>query len=407
MLHWAPRTSERGSLATASRGAHAAGLRIEVSDRLDDLEDVWQRFEAQSVSTPFQSWPWLAGWAQRKGNETERPVVALGYEQDVLKIILPLAIERRYGLSSLVWLGQEVSDYNGPLIDPGLLHRLTVRDAEDILRTVAAIAGGADSVRLEKQPKAIDGLPNPFAALSASDFTCSAHSAHLAGDWETFYRQRRSGKRVKRQRQRLSGLGKIGEVTFEEILDPGERRTVTDRLLEWKVLQLDARGDRNPFRESGLGAFLKDCSNSPQSSKLIRIHTLKVGGELAAGTIGIARGSHYIYFVTSYDAARFGRHSPGSVLLERLIQAIHAEGFSLFDFSNGDEAYKDEWCDESMGLTVTLLPLTLAGRAGIAAKAVRLRAIREIKSRPRLFEAIRGVLGRLRGLRAERPAPTS
>lgn len=399
MLHWAPRNGELASLATA-RQAPAAGLRLELVRRLEDAKDRWQRFEAHAVSTPFQSWPWVETWARHGGAEGEAPLIVLGYEGEALKIILPLAVERRFGISSLVWLGQDISDYNGPLIAPDLLGRISVSDVEDILRTISTLAGGMDSIRLEKQPKLLGTFANPFAALNASDFTCSAHSMRLAGDWETFIREKRSSKRLKRQRQRLAGLGRMGELTFEQILDPDERRIVVDQLLEWKALKLDARGSRNPFREGSMDRFLKDCSGSRDMADLIRIHTLKVDGRLAAGTIGILRGDHYIYFITSYDAEQFGRHSPGSVLLEHLIQEMHQADLKIFDFSNGDEPYKEEWCERCMGLTVTLLPLTLAGRAGIAAEVLALRAIREIKSRPRLFGAVRTVLSRVRSLRA-------
>jgi len=402
MLHWAPRSSTPGSRA-AARGP---GLRLELVRDMEAARTAWQALEANAAGTPFQVWSWIARWTKSESSPRRQdPVIVFGYDGDTLKLVLPLAIERRFGLRSLVWLGQDIADYNCPLIDPDLLRSLSPEDAGEILKAAATLAGGADCLKLEKQPEQLGGMRNPFALFSAKGFSCDAHATRLTGDWDTFHAGKRSRKSARRLREKAASLAKQhGELAFSELLDAPERQATLAQLLVWKSAQLEAKGSRNPFRDGTLGRFLAEAVTAPDLVPLVRMHVLTVGDELAAGALGFAHAGHYIYFIAAYDAERYARYSPGAILLTRLIEEMHREGMRVFDFSNGDERYKDEWCDQSMGLTVTLLPLTLKGRAGIALEAGSLRLIREIKSRPQVFAALRSFVSRFRSLRGERPA---
>lgn len=405
MLHSSPRLAERDGHTTRSGDAHAAGLSLVLAAPGDGSLAEIASFGERALATPFQDAAWIAHWLKPGiALPHERPAIVLGYEEGELMLVLPLAVERRFGFSSLVWLGQDLSDYNCPLADARLLRRLSTADAAAILTAAAALVGGVDCLKLEKQPSLLGGLGNPFANVSAQGFTCDAHATRLTGDWESFHARKRSRKSAKRLKEKANSLAKLGDVTFAEVDDPAERREVVSKLLDWKSAQLDARGSRNPFRDGRLGELLLEASASPDLEPLIRIHVLRVGGELAAGAFGFARAGHYIYYMAAYDGLRLARYSPGAILLTRLVEEMHGEGYQVFDFSNGDERYKDEWCDQSMGLTVTLMPLTLAGRAAIALEAGTLWLIREIKARPQVFSAVRGFVSRLRSLRGLKPA---
>lgn len=382
------------------RTASAAGLAFEINSDLQAVRPLWQVFEAHAVLTPFQTWAWAQAWwstvAPRGGR---RLAIALGYDNGELKLILPLVAEGRFGFRALTWLGQEVSDYNAPLIDRRLLERLTPDRAGDILRAIAGALGGIDCLKLEKQPERLGGLPNPFSEYAAHDFTCRAHVAHLDSSWDDFVRRRRSGKSLRRLREKEKSLAKCGDIIFEAVSDVGERAAVVDRLCGWKSAQLAVSGTRNPFHNGGLCRFLAAAAAAPDLAQRLRVHALKVGGELVAGTVGIVHRRSYVYYIVAYDRDRFARYSPGAIMLLRLLRACHAEGLEEFDFSNGDEAYKDDWCDTAMRLTVTLVPLTVNGSVAVALRRRWLAAMREIKGRPQLFDSLRLLTSRLRALR--------
>lgn len=402
MLRWAPRDRlTAGDLPAAAATAVAAGLKLDIHRDLWAVRRVWEAFEIDAVSTPFQSWPWLAAWCTSGGSVRVRSVVVvLGYEADALKLVMPLARERRFGMCALTWLGQDISDYNAPLIEEGLLRRLKPAEAGEILLAVATALGGVDCLRLEKQPERLGDAANPFALFNSRSFTCSAHAAHLTGSWESFLAARRSRKSTRRLKEKTNSLAKHGPIVIEEIEAADERRAIVAELAAWKSAQLEARGSRNPFRNGALGNFLVEAAASP-GFRLVRIHALKVGGELAAGVLGLLLGRSYIYYLAAYDWDRFARFSPGAILLTRLMEEMHAKGLEVFDFSNGDEGYKDGWCDSTTELTVTLKPLTLAGRAGFALDEAWLSLVRSIKGRPQLFAALRSLVSRVRALRGK------
>lgn len=389
-----------GRVLAGQPTASAAGLDLVIHSDLRAVRALWQVFEAHAVLTPFQTWAWAAAWwsmIEPRGGRSL--VVALGCEKGELKLILPLAIEGRLGFRALVWLGQEVSDYNAPVIDRRLLERLTANQAGDILRAIARTLGGIDCLRLEKQPERLAGLPNPFSDCAAHDFTCRAHIAHLNSSWDDFVTGRRSGKSLRRLREKEKSLAKRGDISIEAVADLRERAAVVARLTAWKSAQLAASGTRNPFHDGDLCRFLAAAATAPELTQRLRVHVLKVGGELVAGTIGIVHRRSYVYYVAAYDGHGFARYSPGAILLLHLLRKCHAEGFEVFDFSNGDEGYKSDWCDTSMRLTVTLVPLTVSGHAVVSARRRWLDLVREVKSRPQLFDGLRSITSRLRALR--------
>ena len=93
-------------------------LSLSIYTRLDDVEDEWRRFQQGAECSAFQSFEWLATWQRHIGaRDGTVPVIVVGrFADSRTAFILPLAIETRRPVRRLCWLGEELCDYNAPLL---------------------------------------------------------------------------------------------------------------------------------------------------------------------------------------------------------------------------------------------------------------------------------------------------
>ena len=99
--------------------------------------------------------------------------------------------------------------------------------------------------------------------------------------------------------------------------------------------------------------------------------------------------------INSYDAdAEIARSSPGALLLRAIIEAKCRDGLAAFDLGIGEARYKDEWCDETLPLFDSLMPVSPKGHVYCAFESARLRGKRWIKQSPWAWPAVRRALGR-------------
>lgn len=390
------RAGEYRAGISANVGRRALTLRL-VED-LEAARTAWEAFEERAVAMPFQSYAWLSAWVKaNRNNGALRPLVVFGYEDGRLAVILPLAVERVFGIRRLVWLGQQFSDYNAPLIDAGLLGEITPKQAAGLVAQAGKLAGGADYALLAKQPEMLGGRPNPFVLARSYEFTCGAHYVELGGDWETFEKARMSSKSRRRLREKANKLAQFGKVEYVEATDPDERARLIDRLVDWKVAQLRARGDRVPFADPVARDFLARAVRHCEGPTPVRIFALKCGGRPISIALCLNGDNRLVYYMCGYEIGETTRRSPGLLLLIHLFRQALEEGIALFDFSNGDEEYKDRWADGQERIMVSGRAFTPLGLAGLTCERARLELIRAIKRSDRAMALARRLIWLGRG----------
>ena len=102
----------------------------------------------------------------------------------------------------------------------------------------------------------------------------------------------------------------------------------------------------------------RDCANSfsiwhPIRKPAIAFHIsrVEVGDTWAAANFAIVFGDCYYHVLASYeDDAAVSHYGPGALHLRELLAHAIKLGLRRFDFTIGDEPYKDEWSDTSIKL---------------------------------------------------------
>ena len=391
-----PRVVTRAASATQS-GAVALTLH----EDLASVEQAWRLLEGNGDCTPFQSFDWLSTWQRHIGARSgARPAIIIGRRGGEVLFLLPLAVERGTLARRLTFLGQELADYNAPLL---------ARDASRVLggefiplwreslRLIEARAAlRHDMVVLKKMPKSIGAQDNPMLALEVWLHPSGAYETALGEEWETFYNAKRSSATRRRDRTKLKKLSELGAVRFVEPAEH-ERAATLDALIAQKTKSFTRMGVPNMFARPGYAEFYRDLALS--SRALAHVSRLDVGDTMAAVNLGLAFGDCYYHVLASYDDGEVSRFGPGAAHLRELLQYAIRRGCRRFDFTIGDEPYKRDWCETEQQLFDHSAAVTLRGVPEAAAALIWGRVKRAIKHSAwgwALVQRVRATMGALR-----------
>jgi CelD/BcsL family acetyltransferase involved in cellulose biosynthesis len=380
-------------------------LSLSIYTRLDDVEDEWRRFQQGAECSAFQSFEWLATWQRHIGaRDGTVPVIVVGrFADSRTAFILPLAIETRRPVRRLCWLGEELCDYNAPLLARDFSQRVSSERFLALWREVLTRLQSDrelryDWIEFEKMPQTVGVQSNPFVNLGVAPNANNAHITQLGNDWETFYRARRSSATRRRDRTKRKHLSEFGEIRFETVAEPADLRQTLDTLWEQKRRIFARKGIPDIFARPGYREFFADFAANPDSRHLAHVSRIRIGPDCAAANFALIFGDCYYHVLSSYCDNELTRYGPGTLHLRELLAYAIGRGLRLFDFTIGDERYKMEWSDLRLKLFDYSTGATWRGRAVNLLSIARRRSKRFIKQSPQLWHLVshlRSALGPL------------
>ncbi len=371
-----------------------ADLRLVLHDSLDEVEAPWRRFERVADCTPFQTFDWLRAWQRQIGAPAgTRPLIAVAsYPDGETAFILPLAVERKGTARRLCWLGQDLNDYNAPLLAADFSKRVGADGFRSAWAEVCARARRQPTLRhdwieLEKMPQTVGSQLNPFFHPPLADNPSGAHSTQLGSDWEKFYLAKRSSATRRRDRSKRKHLSEFGEIEFITCAEAGDARHTLEILMKQKGRLLAHKGIADIFARPGWRQFFLDIASDPANRALVHVSRVQIGEVCAAANLGLVFGDTYYHLLTSYDDGALAQYGPGSLHLRELLAYAIGRGLQRFDFTIGDEPYKLEWSDSALKLADYIHPVTLRGWPAYGQSLLRRRLKRFIKQTPWAWRA--------------------
>lgn len=383
--------------------ATIAHMRIRVFDSLADAEPTWRSLEAESDGTVFQTFDLAAAWQKTLGARLcHVPAVVMISDAARPVALIPLAVSAG-PIRRLIWLGQPLFDYLGPLV---------ARDCQQLVRgdyfgelwqqVRMQLQQDArfrhDLIELRKMPRRLGANENPFLSLPVIPHPSNGYVAALNGTWDAFYRQRRSAKARKQDRSKRRRLQELGTI---EIFTAHSRRDTKDLLgvlFDQKARTFNRKGIDGFFRKPECRAFFVELANELRRTDAVHVSALRVGGEFAAVNFGLEYRGRYSLLQVSYDE-RFARFSPGALHLNELIRRALGRGLTEFDFLAGYQRLKAEWSDQKTALFDHIQAATPRGWAFAMLARAHTHVKGLIKRTPALwatFARLRTALGTLR-----------
>ncbi|MBA2398934.1 MAG: GNAT family N-acetyltransferase [Bradyrhizobium sp.] len=384
-------TTHAGKL-DARATARATGYQVEL---VADWKQAVARWNDISPSTPFQHPQWYAAWydafAMADGVE---PLIAIVTDAATREqaALLPLIRRRQNKLSIVEFADLDLTDYNAPILGPA-----APRDARaarvlwrELMIALRRMQGGADLVRLRKIPLEIDSRPNPLALLDdAGACSLNGNVVVTAEDYDAwrFTLEKTVRKELERSWRVFT---RDPAASFETVTDTHEALRILSTTEVQQGTRMQSLGLNFILNDETCAAFYRNLVRDGVGSGYAVVTALRVGDEIVATLLGIRCGARYVMIRISNAGEKWSNCSPGRLIIERTMAALHKDGVRDFDFSVGNYAYKRRF--GVMPLPLVDISAALGWRG--MPYALRDRAARELRNYPKLAARLKRALGK-------------
>jgi CelD/BcsL family acetyltransferase involved in cellulose biosynthesis len=162
----------------------------------------------------------------------------------------------------------------------------------------------------------------------------------LSPGWEAVY-ARRKGKQRGNIARKWKALERLGRPEFEEVADPARVEATLPVMFELFRGRWSGRHESGGFAERHR-AFHTQAAVALATAGHLRLSLLRLDGQVVAFAYGVRARGVTVSYVLAHDDA-LGVCSPGLLLLVRALETACRRGDVEYDFSIGEEEYKDTW----------------------------------------------------------------
>jgi CelD/BcsL family acetyltransferase involved in cellulose biosynthesis len=376
----------------ARKVSRAQRFRVEFTD---DWRQAAARWNDIRPPTPFQGPQWIDAWYRAfAGVEHVEPLVAMIFDAATGEqvALLPLICRLQNGIRIVEFADLGLTDYNAPILAAAAPRHAVAACSlwRDLKIALRGLPDRPDLIRLQKMPAGLDGRPTPLALLAgAGPCPLSGNIVETGDDFDAY--------RYSLERTVRKELERSWRVFTRDPAAAFKFVTCKDEALRTLSIMEVQQGAR--MRQLGLDFILNDETSAAFYRNLIDggvdngylvMSALTVGAEVIATLLGIRCGSHYLMVRISNAGGKWSNCSPGRLIIERTMAALHRDGVREFDFSIVNYAYKRRFGVSHLPLVDVSAALSWRGWP----YALRDRAARELRKYPRLALHVRRALGR-------------
>jgi CelD/BcsL family acetyltransferase involved in cellulose biosynthesis len=370
--------------------SRAAGYRVEL---LAHWQQAVARWNALDPSTPFQHAQWYTAWYGAFTGAVE-PLIAIITDAATGEqaALLPLVRRRQNGIRIVEFADLDLTDYNAPLLGPAAPRN--AKAARTLWRNLRAalrrMPGGADLIRLRKLAVDLDRRPNPLALLDAAG-PCSLNGNLVTtGDDYDAWRYTLE-KTVRKELERSWRVfTRDTAATFKFAADHDEALKILSTAEAQQGTRMQNLGRNFILNEATCAAFYRNLVRDGVGSGYALVSVLMASEEVVATLLGIRVGSRYVMIRISNAGEKWSNCSPGRLIIERTMAALHRDGVREFDFSIGNYAYKRRFGVKRLPLVDLSAALNWRGLP----YALRDRAARESRRYPKLTATLKRAFGK-------------
>lgn len=320
-----------------------------------------QKLYLCGVSTPFQTMAWFQDWERCVGKTpSSKSIDIVGYKNDIPVILLPLNLEIHLGYKMLSWRTGELSDYCCPLIAPEVREKLQYSEVQELIIKANNQYKIADVVKLQKLPEKFI-VPNDFySGSNPIRYHVYSHRTIVKGSWDEYYNAKRGPKTRRRLKDKFKTLSKFAPVTMRFAENEEEARELIAQCISMKASQLKRRNNWNPFSSTSSKQHVIDHFSSGIGDNSW-VASLYLGEKPIAISFGFKSSEGWLLYQLAMQDGDHAAYSPGTHLLIFIMRHCWEAGAKMFDFSLGDEPYKDDWCEVHDTLLIDVFSLSWRG----------------------------------------------
>jgi CelD/BcsL family acetyltransferase involved in cellulose biosynthesis len=314
----------------------------------EDLEKIWKNFEKESSNYCFQNYYWLKNWHINLKNKNKL-FTTLVYKNNTLIMILPLYVEKKYGIKILKWQGGEQADYMNMLILKDFV--INNDDFLNLWKLIKKEISFFDLLYFEKQQKFIGEILNPLVQNLNVEKNYVSHSISLPNSLDLFIEKNLKNKFIRDTERMKKNLQKEGDIEFliYENNDNSKKQEIIKEIINQKILRIKELKQKNVLDKDTQNFYLK-FDDSEFSNGKLHISSLNLNGKSLAAHWGVVYKNVFYYLMPTIAKTDFMKHAPGRLLLFFLIEWSIKNKIKKFDLTIGDESYKKNWSNSKIDL---------------------------------------------------------
>lgn len=338
--------------------------------------------------TAFQHGDWLGPWYEAFHDLAPLIAVISGAATGKDIAVVPMVSHVRRGIRIVEFADLGVSDNNAPIlsldaeVDADAINKALV----DALR---ALPDRFDLLRLKKMPAHVGGKPNPLVSLGRIGSSSLNGNLVLTGDDYEGYQA--SIKRMQMPRCWRVFTRHAG-ARFEIAKDVARAHAFLDVMDLQQQARMRKLGSRFVLNDTTHARFYREVARQGVADGYAVISALVCDEAVVATAFGVRYGVTYFLLRISHAGDSWSSCSPGLLVAERTMAALHAEGVRRFDLSIGNQDYKRRFGAEKVPLTDASVALSWRG----APYAWRDHAAQGLRRYPRLAAVATPALRRMR-----------
>ena len=378
--------------ADARAGSRASGFLIEFTQ---DWKQAKARWSDLGNATPFQDWQWLEAWYGAFADvDNVEPLIAIisNAATSEQAVLLPLIRRMHKGIRIVEPADLDLTDYNAPVLGAAAPRDVKAARAmwKDLCDALRRLPGGADLIRLRKMPVETGRRPNPLTRLDGAGPCALNGNVVTTGDdfdaWR-FTLERTVRKELERSWRVFT---RDPQAVFRIICDKDEALRMLSTMETQQGDRMQHLGLNFILNDETYAAFYRNLVHDNVANGYAVLSALSVGDEMVASLLGIRQGSRYVMVRISNAGEKWSNCSPGRLIIERTMAALHKDGVRQFDFSIGNYAYKRRFGVKRIALVDITAALSWRGLP----YALRDRAARRLRGYPGLAQHVKRMLGK-------------
>jgi CelD/BcsL family acetyltransferase involved in cellulose biosynthesis len=310
--------------------------------------------------TAFQHGYWLGAWYDAFHDVA--PLIALISDaatgRDIA--VVPMISHLRRGVRIVEFADFGVSDNNAPILalDAELDAAATDAIGKALIDALRALPDRFDLLRLKKMPAHVGGSPNPLVSLGRIGSSSLNGNLVLTGDDYEDYQasiKRMQMPRCWRVFDRHAGA------RFEIATDVARARELLDVMDVQQQARMQKLGSRFVLNDETHAQFYREVARQGVAEGYAVVSALVCDEGIIATTLGVRHGATYFLLRISHAGDSWSSCSPGLLVTERTMSALHAQGVRRFDLSIGNQDYKRRFGAEPVPLTDVSIALSWRG----------------------------------------------
>nr|WP_294508612.1 GNAT family N-acetyltransferase [uncultured Rhodopila sp.] len=374
-IYWPPSRMRRAGTVDVRSAAPDDRFVVDVQAEPSMVLPQWRELEA--AGTVFQTRAWLLPWYRVIAPRIKAsPLFVTVYDRKTGRPLLffPLCLRRRLGIAVIEFPDSGVSDYNVPIVAPGL--SLDTAEMQRLWRRICRVLPPADVVLITKMPELLSGSPVPLVQLDwLQRMELRSWTVKLPDTREDYDKttiKNKDRKELRRKRRHLTDIA--GDASLSVASADADRQEVFQALTRQRLARFKNRRRRDILADPVFFRFYETVALEDRG-RIGVLSALKTPDRFAATLFGLVHNGTYLLLIHSFELP-LERLSPGIVAIDEMITSAIGSGLSYFDFTIGNETYKRQFGVQPGFLYEGIYPLSVKGRlfAGTKAAARRVKA---------------------------------